>query len=90
MFVDCLPTDEEDYSGIGSILTVPRCVNRRCFSIAITDDQIVEKDEELRIAITRSEHYRIRYDSTPSVIIIHDNDRRWYCSSNCCTMIFDV
>ena len=90
MFVDCLLTDEEDYSGIGSILTVPRCVNRRCLSIDITNDQIVEKDEEIRIAISHSNHNRIRYDSAASVITIHDNDRMWDCSNNCCRIILDV
>ena len=90
MFFEYLPTGEEDYSGIGSILTVPRCVNRRCLSIDITNDQIVEKDEEIGIAITRSEHNRIRYDSTPSVITIHDNDRMSDFSNNCCRIILDV
>ena len=56
--------------------------------INITDDQIVENNEDIRIAISFIEHNRINFDNATSIITIHDNDRRWFVPvANYCKMI---
>ena len=56
--------------------------------INITDDQIVENNEDISIAISFSEHNRINFDNTTSIIIIHDSDRMWFVPiANYCKMI---
>ncbi|CAI8041944.1 Extracellular matrix protein FRAS1, partial [Geodia barretti] len=63
----------EDYSGLESYLTIPKCRNRQCMTIQITEDQVVEMNETILVSISRSVN-SVSYDRSNATITIYDND----------------
>ena len=79
MLTDCFPTDKgEDYSGLESYLTIPKCRNRQCMTIQITEDQVVEMNETILVRISGSVN-SVSYDrrsTATATITIYDNDSK--------------
>ncbi|CAI8026680.1 FRAS1-related extracellular matrix protein 2 [Geodia barretti] len=63
----------EDYSGLQAYLTIPKCRNRQCMTIQITEDQVVEMNETILVSISRSVN-SVDYDRSNATITIYDND----------------
>ena len=80
MLTDCFPTDKgEDYSGLESYLTIPKCRNRQCMAIQITEDQVVEMNETILVRISQSVN-SVSYDRSTATITIYDNDSKRFLS----------
>ena len=78
MLTDCFTTDEgEDYSGLESYLTIPKCRNCRCIMIQITEDEVVEMNETISVRISRSVN-SVSYDRNTATITIYDNDSKMF------------
>ena len=76
VLTDCFPIDEgEDYSGLQAYLTIPKCRNRQCMTIQITEDQVVEMNETILVSISRSVN-SVDYDRSNATITIYDNDSK--------------
>ena len=75
---DCFPIVEgEDYSGLPSYLTIPKCRNRQCIMIQITEDDVVEMNETISVRISRSVN-SVSYDRNTVTITIYDNDSKMF------------
>ena len=72
----CVLVAGEDYIQRRSPLTISKCQNESCVSVTIINDQSVEPLREIfSVALEAvQEDSRITIDTTPSIIMIMDDD----------------